>query len=70
MHFIYKQKFYHDKQDEIDILFDEYNIPLLNDIDHTANIEEWKRNIDAAAYEFILKKRVKLPSKKKKLSSR
>ena len=42
--------------DEIDELFDEYHIPLLNDIDHPALIEEWKRNIDAAAYEKYLNK--------------
>ena len=51
--------------DEIDELFDEYHIPLLNDIDHPALIEEWKRNIDAAAYEKYLNKEIKLPSKNK-----
>ena len=51
LHLIYKQKFYHDKQDEIDTICDEYHIPLINYIDHTALTQEWKQNIEAAAYE-------------------
>ena len=51
LHLIYKQSFYRDKQDEMNELLDEYHLPLLKDIDHTASIEEWKRNIDAADYE-------------------
>ena len=38
-HLIYKQKFYHDKQREMDEIFDEYHLPLLKDIDHPAFIE-------------------------------
>ena len=40
----------------------------MDDIDHPSLIEEWKQNLDAAAY---LKKNqdVKLPSKKKKIES-
>ena len=60
-HFIYKNNFYHDKQDEIDTIFDEYHIPLLNYLDHPALIEEWKQNLDSAAYETYLKQYVKLP---------
>ena len=50
-YFVYKQNFYHDKQDKTDDLFGWYQITLLNDVDHPALIEEWKLNIDAAAYE-------------------
>ena len=50
LYLIYKQNFYHYQQDEIDVRSDEYHIPLLNDIDHSAFNEEWKRNIDAASY--------------------
>ena len=50
LHLIYKQNFCHDKQDEIDEIFNKYHIPLLNNIDHPALIEEWKQNIDATAY--------------------
>ena len=32
LHFIYKQTFYDGKQDEINSLFDEYNVPLFNDL--------------------------------------
>ena len=49
--FIYKQNFYYDKQDEIDTLFGEYHVPLLNHLDHPAFIKEWKQNIDVAAHE-------------------
>ena len=35
----------------MDKLFDEYHIPLLKDIDHPELIQEWKRNLDATAYE-------------------
>ena len=50
LYLIYKQKLYHDKQYEIDTLFDEYHIHLLNDINHPALIEGWKKNY-AAAYD-------------------
>ena len=50
LHLIYKQNFYHDKIDEINTIFYEYHIPLLNNLDHPALIEEWKRNLDTAAY--------------------
>ena len=29
----------------------EYILPIMDDIDHRVLIEEWKQNIDAAAYE-------------------
>ena len=48
---IYKQNFYYDKQDEIDTLFGEYHVPLLNHLNNTALIMEWKQNIGAAAHE-------------------
>ena len=35
----------------MDALFDEYQIPLLKNIDHPEFIQEWKRNLDAADYE-------------------
>ena len=57
---------YYDKQDEIDNLFYEYHVPLLNNLDPRAFIEEWKQNIDAAPYENF-NKGIKLPSNKKKL---
>ena len=48
---IYKQDVYNDKQKEIYDLFIEYLVTVMDDIDHTALIEEWKQNINAAAYE-------------------
>ena len=44
LNLIHKQNLYHDKQDEIYELFDEYHIPLLNHIDHPALIGEWKKS--------------------------
>ena len=34
----------------MDKCFDEYQLPLLKYIDHTTLIQEWKLNLDAAAY--------------------
>ena len=39
LHLIYKQKFYHDKEREINKPFDEYHLPLLQDIDHPVLIQ-------------------------------
>ena len=38
----------------------------MDDLEHPAFIEEWKHNLDAAAYEKKLYKYVKLPSIRKK----
>ena len=38
----------------------------MENIDHPAFIEEWKQNLDTAAYEKNLYKDVKLPSIKEK----
>ena len=53
MYLIYKQDFYIDKQKGIYKLFIEYLVPIMDDIDHPALIEEWKQKFDAAAYEKI-----------------
>ena len=65
LHLVYKQNFYHDKEKEMYELFDEYHIPLLKDIDHPELIQQWRRNLDAAAYEKDLNKGIKIPPKKK-----
>ena len=67
LHLIYKQNFYHDKQNEIYNLFIEYHVPLFDDLDHPSLIKEWGGNIDAAAYKKILNKVIKIPSKKKEI---
>ena len=51
LHLIKKKNFYHVKEREIDKLFDEYHLPLLQDIDHPALIQERKWNIYATAYQ-------------------
>ena len=51
LHYVYQQKHYHDKQKEMDALFDEYQIPSFKNIDHPTLIQEWKLNLDAADYE-------------------
>ena len=65
LHLIYKQNFYNDKQKEINEFFGKYHFPLIDYLDHPALIEEWKQNIDAAAYEKYLNRDLKLPSKEK-----
>ena len=52
----YKQNLYNDKRDKYDELFYHYHLSLLKYIDHTALIQEWKQNLDAAAYENNLNK--------------
>ena len=39
----------------------------MDNIDHRALNEEWKQNLDAAAYEININQDVKLPSLKKKM---
>ena len=46
-----QKKLYHDKEREIDNIFDEYHLPWLKYIDNPALIQEQKRNIDNAADE-------------------
>ena len=67
MHLIYKQDNYEDKLKEIYDLFIDYIVPIIEDLDHPALIEEFKQNIDAAAYENNLNKDVNIPSIKKKI---
>ena len=64
MHMIYKQDFYKTKESEID---DFYLVPVIEDLEHPALIEEWIQNIDAATYENNLHKDEKLPSIKEKI---
>ena len=53
LHFIYQQEFYKDEQKKIYDLSIEYLVPVMYDIDHSTFIEEYKQNIDAAAYEIV-----------------
>ena len=53
MHFIYKQDLYEDKQNEIYEPFIKYLFTILEDLDNISLIEEWKQNLDSAAYEKI-----------------
>ena len=48
----------------MEYLLIEYLVPLMDDIDHSALIEEWKQNLDAVFYEKHLNQNVKLPSRK------
>ena len=43
MHLIYKQDYYEDKIKEIDEIFIDYLVPIMDDIDHPALIEERKQ---------------------------
>ena len=66
MHLIYNKYFYEDKQKEIDKPFIEYFAPIMENIYHPTLIEEWRQNIDAAAYETKINQDVKIPAIKKK----
>ena len=67
MHLIYKQEFYKDKRKEIDELFIEYLIPIMDGLDHPELIEGWKQHINDAAYENNLNQYVKLLSVNKQI---
>ena len=58
---VYQQNFYHGREKEMDKLFDEYYLTLFKNIDYPELIQEWKQNIDAAAYEKKLNREIKLP---------
>ena len=58
MHMTYKQDLYKDKQKEIYNLFLEYLVPVMDNIDHPASIEEQKQNLDDYANEKNLYKDV------------
>ena len=47
----YKQYFYKNKEKEIYDFFLEYLVPVMDNIEHPALIEEWEQNIDANDYE-------------------
>ena len=66
LHSFFQKHLYHDKQKEIDAIFDEYHIPLFKYVYHPALIQEWKWNIDAAAYGK--KQEIKIPSNNKVIS--
>ena len=42
---------FNDKKKTIIKIFSAYFVPLLKDINHPAFLQEWKLNLDAAAYE-------------------
>ena len=56
--------YYYDKQDDIDNIFDEKNVPLSTKFDHPAFIEEWGKILILLIMKKI-DKGIKLPSKKK-----
>ena len=67
LHFVYNQNFCHDRQNIMDELFHQLNLPLLKDIDHPALVTEWKKTFYSTAYEKITTKEIKLQSKKKEI---
>ena len=46
-------------------IFSAYVVPLLKDINHPALLQEWKLNLDAAAYEKYIDANMSKPSDKK-----
>ena len=53
MYIIYKQNLYNNKEKEVYYLFPEYLVPVMDDPDYPALIEEWKQNLDASYNEKI-----------------
>ena len=48
-------------------IFSAYVVPLLKDINHPALLQEWKLNLDAAAYEKYIDANMSKPSDKKEI---
>ena len=61
----YIQIEFNDNKKMIINIFSEYVVPLLKDINHTALLQEWIRNIDATAYKINIDANVYKPSDKK-----
>ena len=51
LHYSYIQREFNEKQEMINNIFSSYVEPLLKDINHPALLQEYKLNLDAAAYE-------------------
>ena len=66
LHLSYIQIIYNGKEEIINNIFSAYVEPLLNHVNRPALVQEWKLNIDAAAYEKVDAK-VNRPSDKNKL---
>ena len=49
-HYYYIQKEFNEKEEMINSIFGSYAEPLLKYINNPALLQEWKLNIDAAAY--------------------
>ena len=62
MHRTYKQDLYKNKDKEIDYLFLEYLVPVMDDILPSCVNRIMDKNLDTAAYEKNLHKDVKLQS--------
>ena len=67
IHSSYIQREFNDKNKMIINIFSAYFVPLLKDINHIALLQEWKLNIDVAAYEKNIDANVYKPSDKKEI---
>ena len=65
IHYFYIKTKYNDKEEIINNIFSTSVEPFLNDIKHTALLQERKLNLDAAAYEKKIYANVFKPSVKK-----
>ena len=65
LHYSYIQTKYNDKEESTNNIFSTYVEPLLNDINNPELIQEWKLNLDAAAYERQIDADVYKPPVKK-----
>ena len=64
-HYSYIQIEFNDQKEIIINMFSVYVVSMLEDINHPAFIQEWKLNIDAAAYEINIDGNLSKPSENK-----
>ena len=67
LHSSYIQTEFNNKNKMTINIFSAYVVPLLKYINHPALLQEWKLNIDAAAYEKYIDANMSKPSDKKEI---
>ena len=65
LHYSYIQIYFNDKKKIIINIFSAYVLSLLKDINHPALLQEWKLNLNAAAYEIDIDAKIYKFSDKK-----
>ena len=69
LHSSYIKREFNNKKEMIVNIFSEYVVPMLKDINQPELLQEWERNLDAAAYERNIDANMSKPSEKQILLS-